>query len=78
MPPLTRQIPPHPIIRLRILQNLHINIHNSHALRTPTQLTQRANKRDGNLRQPAVPFPRRSARIRKDDRFPQLALLHKA
>jgi hypothetical protein len=40
MPPLAHNIAPDFVVLLRILQNLHIEIHNGHALCTPTQLTQ--------------------------------------
>lgn len=55
VPPLACQISSYLIVRFRIFQDLHINIHDGHAFRTPTQLTERTYKRHGDLRQPAVP-----------------------
>lgn len=67
MPPLTPQIRPNLIICLRILQHLHINICNSHALRTSTQLTQRPHKWHRNLAQATESKSWRPASVGEDD-----------
>lgn len=67
MPPLTPQISPHLIILLRILQYLHINIHNNNSFSRAPQFTQRTHKRHRNLRKPTVALTRWTRRISKHD-----------
>jgi hypothetical protein len=61
-------ISPNLIIRLRILQDLHIQIHHTNPLARTPQLTQRPDKRHSNLTQPRIPHTRRAPRIRKHNR----------
>lgn len=69
MPIILRQIRSHLVVRLRIFQNLHINIHNAHTLSTTTESGQSANKGHNDLRETRVTATRWTTRVGEDDSY---------
>lgn len=73
MPITPRQIRPHLIILLGILHNLHIHVHDRHALGAAPQSRQSARVRDADLRETRVAFSGRTARVGENYRFGRLS-----